>query len=329
MGVPGNLQAQIDKTQTMATATTGFALTNLGNKRSRGRGGGGRGENMGKEMVQVINSISCPIGSECYKTKQNDRLKEMLDSNQKIANTIPLDLSQAEKNYYVYNGGNSGGREIYGKLIIDRFASTAAEFKKNSIDRQQQFMSDLLQSIKQYQSALLFQTQMTNLLRTKENEYNNLFKNVNYYQKVLQTSERKAVYENKNMDSLYLYRRILIFLYYACLVCFIIFGNFIPDKLYTKWSVWLIIVIVAVIPIILNMLMMWVFLLYDTLAYWFAEIPYKDVYFNMGNPGAETPPESPPITPPAPTPPPGGAGTFPGGTLTPPPPGNATPPTMR
>ena len=301
MSVPADLQSKIDKTQSITNAATGFSLTNLG-AQFKGRGGA---SGVGREISQVINSISCPIGSECYKTKQNQLLKEILDSNQKIANTIPIDLSQAEKNYYVYNAGNGGGREIYSKLIIDRFASTAAEFKKNSIDRQQQFMSDLLQSIKQYQSALIFQGQMGNLLRTKENEHNNLLKNVNYYQKVLQTSERKAVYENKNMDSLYLYRRILIFLYYACLVCFIIFGNFIPDKLYAKGSVWLIIVIVAVIPIILNMLMMWIFLLYDTLAYWFAELPHKDVYFNMGNPGSETPPESPPITPPAPTPPPG------------------------
>jgi hypothetical protein len=291
-----DVQAQIDKTQKMVTSVTGFSLSNLGGK------SGGRGLGQGEGgITEAINLISCPVGSECYKTKQSNLLKEIMNSKQAIARNIPMDLSQAEKNYYVY----SSGEEIYNKLIIDRFATSATEFKKNTIDRQQQFMSDLLQSIKQYQSALIFKGQMDNLLSTKQNEHNNLLKNVNYYQKVLHTSERKAVYENKNMDSLYLYRRILIFLYYACLVCSIIFGNFIPDKLYNKGSVWLLIVIVAIIPIILNMLMMWVFLLYDTLAYWFAELPHKDVYFNMGNPGAETPPESPPITPPAPTPPPG------------------------
>jgi hypothetical protein len=286
-GVPADVQEAIGKTSSMVTAVASvMASPALGGYISAVAGGGSGGNTF-------FSSLMCPIDSECYKKKQNTLLKKILDDNQKIATNIPLELSQAEKNYYVYNGGLVGGEQVYDKLIIDRFATTAQEFKQNSINKQQQFMADLLQSIKQYQAGLIFQTQMANLLKLRQSEQDDLKKNVNYYQKILNTSERKVVYENKNSDNLYMYRRVMIFLYYAGLVCFIIFGNFIPDKLYAKWSVWLVIVIVAAIPIILNMIIMWIFIIYDTASYWFSELPHKDVYNNLGNPADETPPAPP------------------------------------
>ena len=288
MGVPGDVQSMIDKTASSVTSlATIMAPPNLGDATSGGGGGGGGGGAM-----TIVNALTCPVNSECYKSRQNQILKIIMEKKTQIANKIPMELSQAEKNYYVYNGGSNGGEEVYNKLIMDRFAATADQFKQNSIDKQQQFMSELIQGIKQYQAALIFQGQMANLLKLRQSEQADLMKNVNYYQKILQTSERKVVYENKNTDSLYMYRRVMIFLYYAALICFIIFGNFIPDKLYNKWSVWLIIIIAAIIPIIMNMLVMWIFIIYDTVSYWFSELPHKDVYINMDN-GGETPPDPP------------------------------------
>jgi hypothetical protein len=241
----------------------------------------------------IMNLLTCSIGSDCYKTKHDNDLKTLFAQAQENLNNAPMDLSRAEKNYYVYNKGNDGGTQIYNKTIFDRFASTAREFKKNSIDRQQQFMADLSQALKQYQAQILFQEQSIKLLQTRQEEQNDLIKNINYYQKVLQTSERKAVYENKNMDSLYNYRRIMTFIYYACIVCFVIFGNFIPDKLYTNYSIWIIIVIASVFPLILNILIKWLFVFYDMMSYWLAELPHKDVYTYIGNPADDKPPTKP------------------------------------
>ena len=86
----------------------------------------------------------------------------------------------------------------------------------------------------------------------------------------------------------------MIFVYYGIIICFIVFGNFIPDQLYKKYSVWLVLIIAAIFPIILNIITMWLFILYDTVTYWFSDMPYKDVYINIGNPYDEKPP-APPI----------------------------------
>jgi hypothetical protein len=249
----------------------------------------------------VYNLLTCPVGSECYKTKHNADLLKIYNGKQAKLRRAPIDLSRAEKNYYLYNKGNTGGEQKYNEVIIDRFAKTAEQFKQNSIDMQQQFMADLSQTLKQYQSELIFQAQLTKLLKTRQAEQNVLKKNINYYQKIVQTSERKVVYENHNMNSLHTYRRILFFIYYAAVVGFIVFGNFITDKLYLKVSVWLLLVIVCIFPIILNILIMWLFVIGDTLKYWYSDPhygygrfqQYKDVYFDIGNPFDEAPPEAP------------------------------------
>ena len=252
----------------------------------------------GTDLGSIINTLTCPVDSECYKTKHNTYLQNKM----KLAKTnlidAPLDLSRAERNYYEYNGGEAGGKAIYTTLISDRFNETVDEFKQNSIIRQQQYMADIAQLLKQYESEVDFQTQSDKMLKMRQTEQADLLKKINYYQKILQTSERKVVFENKNSDSLYSYRRIMIFLYYACIVGFILFANFIPDKLYTKISVWLLIVIASIIPIILNIAVMWIFTIYDMIAYWFAKLPHQDVYRHLGEEATRMPMPSTAIAPP-------------------------------
>ena len=259
---------------------------------------------MASQVFAVANSIgtgasgamhSSASTSPAEMTRLNSEYKTAYDAAKNIMDEAPMDLSTAEKNYYVYNEGQSGGNQIYNALIIDRFAKTAQEFRTNSIDMQQQFMADLSQALRQYQAEMTFLAQSQKLLKARQEEHKLLIKNINYYQKIVQTSERKVVYENKNMDSLHTYRRLMIFIYYAALIGFIIFGNFIPDQLYLKYTVWLVLVIVAIIPIILNIVIKWLFIFYDLLSYWFGELPHKDVYVNLGNPTKEKPPP-PPLT---------------------------------
>jgi hypothetical protein len=275
------------KLSKIASAVTGQKIN------SEDWGGGSNLGLLSNEGESVMNLLTCPKGSACYKTKHNAELKRKFQERTDILNDAPIELSRAEKNYYVFNEGNPGGGNVYKNLIIDRFATTAHQFKTNSIDRQQQFMADLSQAIKQYQAETIFQAQSAKLLRMREDEQADLIKNINYYQKILQTSERKAVYENQNMDSLYMYRRLMMFTYYAAIVCFIIFANFIPDKLYMNYTVWLLIVIAAIFPIILNIMVKWIFIFYDIIGYYFEELPHKDVYYAMGNPANDKPPKPP------------------------------------
>jgi hypothetical protein len=254
-----------------------------------------------KEITSYINAISdkittlaasisgvigdqllCPVGSDCYINKKKIDLTNKLNKAQQNLKDAPLELSLAEKNLYVFNDGQPDGEFVYNTIIIDRFATTAEDLKRNSINKQQEYMSNLAQNLKQHQAELLFKTRTDELLKTRQNENDELHKKINLYDRILQTNERKVVYENNDMNSIYMYRRIMLFLYYGAIICYIIFGNFIPDKLYTKYSVWAIIIIVSIFPIILNLLMKWIFIIGSVIVFWFKkEMPYRDVYADL------------------------------------------------
>jgi hypothetical protein len=225
-----------------------------------------------------FDQLSCQKGSACYNKKRSEYLrKNMSDAEVNLAEA-PFDLSLAEKNYYVFNNGQNGGQAVYNNLIIDRFATTAAQFRENSKEKELEFMANLMRNISQYQGDALLLKRETDLLKIREREKEDLLKKLNKYETILQTSERKAVYENKNMDSLSIYRQVMLFIYYSIIVGYVVFGNFIPDQMYKKSNVWLILIIAVIFPIILNLIMKWLFILVDAVSYWYADIPHKDVY---------------------------------------------------
>ena len=230
----------------------------------------------------LIDKILNPPGSPKYIKKKNEEYKRKWTDASNNYTNAPFELSLAEKNFYVYNSGEPGGDDIYNMTIIDRFANTANDLRQNSIDKQQEFMANLTESLNQYQGEILFSERTVQLLQVRQKENADLLKKMEMYERILQTSERKVVYEVKDADSLHTWRRGMLFLYYTAIVCYIIFGNFIPDKLYNNKSVWLIIVIVSLIPIILNLVIKWIFIIFSVLGYWFNELPHKDIYSELG-----------------------------------------------
>ena len=230
----------------------------------------------------ITDKLMNPQGSPGYIKKKNTELQgKWIDASNNYRDA-PFELSLAEKNYYEYNNGQVGGNDIYNYTIIDRFANTASELRKNSIDKQQEFMTDLTESLKQYQGEKMFSQRTVQLLQVRQKENADLIKKLDMYNRILQTNERKFVYEVKDSSSLHTWRRGMLFLYYSAIVCYIVFANFIPDKLYLNKSVWLILVIVSLIPIILNLIIKWVFVIFNVLGYWFKERLPKDVYADLG-----------------------------------------------
>jgi hypothetical protein len=241
-------------------------------------------DSLTKSISGATQTIFCPVGSECYRTQHTTLLNNKLDQARTSLQNAPLELSLAEKNVYEYNAGLEGGDDIYNTTIIDRFATTAQDLRQNSIDKQQEYMADLAQALRQYKAQVPLLKRTQELRQTRQKENANLIKKIDLYKKILQTNERKVVYENKDTSGIYMYRRAMLFLYYVAVVCYIIFGNFIPDRLYAKPSVWLIIVLVSIIPIILNMVIRWIFIIGEVTAYWFKnEMPHRDIYATLSD----------------------------------------------
>jgi len=235
-----------------------------------------------KLSSKVADKLLNPPGSPVYNNRRNDELQKIWTDASNNYKNAPFELSLAEKNFYEFNNGQPDGPDIYNMTIIDRFANTANDLKNNSIDKQQEFMANLTENLKQYQGEKLYSERTVQLFQVRQQENADLLKKIDMYNRILQTSERKVVYEVNDTTSLHTWRRVMLFLYYSALVSYIIFGNFIPDKLYLNKIVWLILVIVSLVPIILNLVIKWIFIIGSLIGYWLKEPPHKDVYSELG-----------------------------------------------
>jgi len=237
---------------------------------------------LSKGLSEALLNIRLTPGSDSYKKIHTKQLRDKYNASKQTYEHAPLDLSLAEKNMYEYNSGNEGGDMVYTSLIVDRFATTAKELQQNSIEKQQEFMANLAQALRQHQAQTVLLNRTEELLQTRQKENDDLNNKIELYNKLLHTNQRKVVYELKDSSSLYTWRRVILFFYYGAIIVYIIFGNFIPDKLYSKVSVWLIIIILCVIPIILNLIMKWIFVIGEVIGYWFKnDMPHRDVYADL------------------------------------------------
>jgi hypothetical protein len=223
----------------------------------------------------ALNTLMCD--DECEKNKNTLLLKNIYDAEKTKVVTLPQDLSKAERDYIVY----TDGQDVYNKTITDRFASTAEEYKQNSIKKQRAFMSDIAQSLKQYQAEKNMAVRAEELLAERQKEYERLNSLYNKYERIVQTNERKVVYQHKDMEWLFTSRRVMIFFYYAIIIAYLVYGDFFPKEQWRKLSVWIVLTLIAIIPYILNMMIKWVFIIKAYFSYLFSEIPHKDVYFDL------------------------------------------------
>ena len=223
----------------------------------------------------TFNALMCD--DACQRNKNIIQLNNNYEREKTKAISLPQDLSKAERDYIVYKDGEA----VYNKTITDRFASTAEEYKKNSIKKQRAYMTDLAQTLKQYQSEKNIAVRAEELLVERQKEYERLNILYNKYERIVQTNERKVVYENKDMDWLFTWRRVMMFFYYTIIVAYLVYGDFFSKEQWKKFSVWIVLIIVGIIPFILNMIIKWLFIIKAYLSYLFSEMPHKDVYMEL------------------------------------------------
>ena len=203
----------------------------------------------------------------------NNLLNEFTAMNT-VYDNASTNLARAEKNYILSTDGVSQ----YNTLINNRISGELNEVENIIIDDYKNNMNFIDQIAKQFKSEI-------SALRNARTGYNNLLidnailtKKLDAYSKILNTNERKTVYELQNMKNLYLYRRVLFFIYYLWIAQYIFFGEFIPKKLYTDYTYLVILLIVIIFPFILNTIISWTIMCINALHFWFDDSIIKDVY---------------------------------------------------
>ena len=181
---------------------------------------------------------------DCQQKRSSANYKRVWELAKKNYEHAPEDIRQAEKNYYVFDKGYPA----YQDMLYDRYAKTAAEFKKTSNEKYKKVNEEILQLIDTNDTSTTYLQRMNELLRIKLGENEQLTKDIDQYLAQTQTSGRKVIYEDRGRNWLTTVRKIMLFFYFSLLVGYIILGNFIPNQLYKQWKVWLYIALYIAFP---------------------------------------------------------------------------------
>jgi len=200
--------------------------------------------------------------------------------NMKISyDNASANLSRAEKNLIL----SKGGLLDYKKITDGRISEELDEISNMLIDDYKFDMAFI------DQMALQFKSEITSLYNARmgydnlRNDTAILTKKLDAYSKILNTNERKTVYELQNMKSLYTYRRVLFFVYYLSIIAYIFFSDFIPKKSYADYTYIIILLIVIIFPFMLNTFISWIMMFINAIHYWLDDSIVKDVYDELDN----------------------------------------------
>jgi len=180
----------------------------------------------------------------CQKKRKGDAYKQQWDLAKKNYAKAPEDIKQAEKNYYIYDKGYGA----YKDMLYDRHAKTAAEFIKSAKQKHGDLQAELQDLLANYDAGSIYLKRMNELLKIKLAEKEDLAKKIDDYTGFTETNGRKVIYEDRERDTLTMYRQGLLYLFFAIILLYIIFGNFIPNKAYKKWQVWLVLSLFIIVP---------------------------------------------------------------------------------
>lgn len=202
---------------------------------------------------------------ECQKKRQGDAYKQKWDLAKKNYEKAPEEIKQAEKNYYLYDKGYGA----YKEMLYDRYAKTAEEFKTSSNKKHAELKEELDELLNNYDAGTIYLKRMNELLKIKLAEKEDLEKKIDNYIGYTETSGRKVIYEDRARDTLTLYRQGLLYLFFAIVILYIVFGNFIPDKMYKKWHVWLLFALFIILPyFLIDRLVKMLFAIYQYFSSW-------------------------------------------------------------
>lgn len=228
------------------------------------------------EMIESSkDTLLC--NSNCQRDKKAKELRNSLCNAEKTLVTAPGNVSDAERNYYVYTKGEKG----YEDIMYKRYVGEANTIKLDATVKHRSLMTEMDELVDIYKVNTTNLSRLNELLsiRLKENE--ELKKTIDDDTGSKSTNQRRVVYGDRELEWLNTVRKVLI---YCCLLLFIVylvFSDFFRNARYKNIKEWVLIVALFVYVFNVNTLAQWTFLLIHKIIYFYNYAAPKNVYTNL------------------------------------------------
>lgn len=177
-------------------------------------------------IMQKLPNVLCSEGTNCYKKKTENNLKEKYYLAKNAALTAPEDLRQAKKNYFIFLEGNDG----WNKMEYKKYHKKAVQEKKIIETNHKKKIKQLTTKIKLYSNTVDYHKQLQTLIISnskKNTQQNKHFTNI---KDSIALNERKILYETEQNTLMQSWKNILRTIYLIIVLIYCYF--FISKKLW-------------------------------------------------------------------------------------------------
>jgi hypothetical protein len=196
-------------------------------------------------LTQASQSLMC--GPDCQKQKNDATLGQKLEEAKINLQSAPVQLKQAEKNYYTSVKGVAGYSE-YQTATLTTEADNKIKDMTTTFNKNWNEDNDLNEQLKT--TALNFQhTQELYLNYRRKNAI--LRRETDTKINDVTTSDRKTYYETQNNDVLVFWYRLFFWIYVVIYVIFTL-GLFLSPNDYTLWAKIALLILFAIFPFVLK-----------------------------------------------------------------------------
>jgi lipopolysaccharide export LptBFGC system permease protein LptF len=201
-------------------------------------------DSINKTIQMINNNIMC--GPECQKQKEIDELKLKYEQAQSNLNTAPSQYKTAKKNFLVASEGRDKYEEKQ-RIEYQKEAQTFINSQKKIRDSQTKDINNLNND---YNALIIYSQNMNDLLDVYITKNQRLKKDIDTYDTIVKTSERKTYYKTQSIEWFHIIQKLILYFYYLTIIVFILYVM-IYHKEFKSYKLWFLLLLCTLIPYVI------------------------------------------------------------------------------
>ena len=190
----------------------------------------------------LLDMVTCD--SDCQNQKNIDDLRQKWENAKKTQKNAPQSTLDAQKNYLIASEGVQG----YHNTMFNYYSEVANKLKDKSKSSNNDFLKDMNNLILEYNLDEKNIDKLKDLLQVRLKQNKNYKQKLDASNKIVQTNDRKVVYENWAKQGLSTTAKILYIIYAIIFIVFIVITVRNPDFNFKNYKSYIPIVIFLIIP---------------------------------------------------------------------------------
>jgi hypothetical protein len=225
------------------------------------------------EMIALANDrLTC--GPSCKNDKKTENLRQIYNTSKQKLIDSPKEFTTAEKNYFI----NLNGENNYKSMMKERTNITIQKVKKKLSEKHTEFMSELRKTANEYKTDYVYYNNIDDILKNSSKEYKKYKQDIDNYKSKMNTNNRRAFYDDGEMDWLSNIRYVLLIIYFVIFIVILFKIDFIDTQLYKSYYAWFVIFIYIMFGLYVDWVSKMLYYLRNKMFYLFQNEMPRNVY---------------------------------------------------